>query len=519
MARKFLILKFSLLFFTSEISNAQQLFAQGTNTNNIEFPYDAVELPGNRFALSITKATGVTSTDHCFMELVITDSLGNIEHHTVAPFDSSVYINPRDIFYRNGLLYSVALLDSIGNKPTHVHVSVWDTTLNLISERVHSVCDSGWYILESFAEMHGDRIYSIEARVMEGDNIGSLTHPLLSVYDLNGDLISRKELDTTFITTLAGGDDYSILPENLTINDSGSLYFSFAGKKISNNSWGNQPFLVEVDTSLNLVSLAEFSCWDIMCDTTYGGYFGKKLVATTGTTLFGAFLAILLSDSKYRNSVAKIEFPQGMVGSSIKPERLEIVPDNTTGFLVTKTLGRNAISAYNNRIFTLGLDFHSYSSAVNNLIITRADTNGQIIWTRYIESDGRPFEPRFILATSDGGCLVAAIIYNVGLARRDHYIFKLDGNGHFTSVQRLELEKERAVKVFPNPATTVLNFVLDKAGEYSIVISDMNGRSVMQNKVKGASQTFEVSHLAEGMYQYAVYGAEGVIDSGLWLKQ
>ena len=214
-----------------------------------------------------------------------------------------------------------------------------------------------------------------------------------------------------------------------------------------------------------------------------------------------------------------MSLPGGMFNKAYKPETLTLIPDNTMGVSFVKILGRETISVFQDRIFSLGMDYHSFSPAVNHLIISRSDTNGQIVWTKYLPSDVRPFEPRFILATTDGGCLVGASELGGITNRYDHYIFKLDGNGHFTSVQRLELEKERAVKVFPNPATTVLKFEFDKDGEYSIVISDMTGRRVLQHNVKGVSQTFDVRHLAEGMYQYAVYGAEEVIDSGLLLKQ
>ena len=499
---------------------AQLLFAPSTNTPVIEYPYDAVELPGNRYALSIAKRTGVLPNDYSFMELVITDSVGAIEHYVMYPGDSSVNIYPRDLFYKDGVLYSVALLDSVYQSPRFLHISAWDTALNQIYEKVHSICDSGWFIVESYSEIYGDYIYSIESRAAVGDDVGNVTHPLISKYDLNGDLYDRKEIDTTFFSQFAGGDNYTVIIEDLSVSSDGAIYFSFPGGRIGGGIGGYiEQYIARTDTGLNLQSLGKFACWDAQCDTTYGGYYAKRLWAASGSTVYGLFLTTAEPPLIYRNGLTKMSLPAGMFNNAYKPETLTLIPDNTMGVSFVKILGRETISAFQDRIFSLGMDYHSFSPAVNHLIISRSDTNGQIVWTKYLPSDGRPFEPRFILATSDGGCLVAASVLDGLTNPYDHYIFKLDGNGHFTSVHRLELEKERVVKVYPNPASSVLNFELDKAGEYSIDISDMNGRRVLQHKVKGVSQTFDVRHLAEGMYQYAVYGAEGVIDSGLWLKR
>ena len=494
---------------------AQLLFAPSTNTPVIEYPYDAVELPGNRYALSIAKRTGTLPNDHSFMELVITDSVGTIQHYVLYPGDSSVNIYPRDIYYQDGKLYSVALVDSTTQDPGYLHLSVWDTSLNLMFEKVHRVCDSGWRIFESYSVMHAGRIYSIEARTATGDHSGAITHPLLSVYDTTGNLVNSVELDTTYFPQLAGGDNYSIIPKDLTIGTDGLIYLNFVGRKIVSN-WGvYETYLCQIDDALAVTSTIRFTCWDSLCDTSFGY---QNFAATSGGRLLGYFNTLIWGSNLY-NSIVKVQIPSGLSGAYIRPASLELIPDNTTGTSIIKALGRKAISIYGESVYTCGQDFHSFNPAVNHLIISRSDTNGQIVWTKYLPSDGRPFEPRFILATSDGGCLVAASVLDGLTNPYDHYIFKLDGNGHFTSVHRLELEKERVVKVYPNPASSVLNFELDKAGEYSIVISDMTGRRVLQHKVKGVSQTFDVRHLAEGMYQYAVYGAEGVIDSGLWLKR
>ena len=504
------------VFFLMNVSSgsAQQLFAPNTNSSLGEYPYRAVELPGQRYAFTIARRDVQLSSDELSMFLLITDSVGTVIHSLDLPTDSTVQTIPKDLFYADGRLYAMTLIDTNGIEPQWLQVMILDTTLNIISEKYHRLADSGRYVWESFSEISGNRIFSFDALAPAGDFFCNSCRSSLSQYDLNGELVSRIEVDTNYFSTLENGPDYSIVAEDISLSDDGVVYLMFNGAKPSLYS----KYIAQFDTAMNFTRSARLECWDLLCDTSFLMINSTNIVAGSGPALMGAFIVgIDASPDFKRNSVVKMNMEDATNGS-LRPSVLSIIPDATTSQVV-KTTGRKGISRWEERIYTLGIDMHSFGPLVNTLIITRADTNANIIWTKYLESDGRPFEPRFILATSDGGCLVAAIVYNVGPNPQDHYIFKLDGNGHFTSVQRLEQAKERIVKVYPNPASSVLNFELDKAGEYSIVISDMNGRRVLQNRVKGASQTFEVSHLAEGMYQYAVYGAEGVIDSGLWLKQ
>lgn len=81
----------------------------------------------------------------------------------------------------------------------------------------------------------------------------------------------------------------------------------------------------------------------------------------------------------------------------------------------------------------------------------------------------------------------------------------------------LQLTRNTSVKAFPNPVSTNLNLEINEAGNYSVRVYDLNGRSVASENVvvTGASYVAGINagNWAAGMYQVVVEkaGARQVI--------
>ncbi len=55
-------------------------------------------------------------------------------------------------------------------------------------------------------------------------------------------------------------------------------------------------------------------------------------------------------------------------------------------------------------------------------------------------------------------------------------------------------------KVFPNPSTDIIHINFTQSSDYSMQISDMNGKIFMVKNTNQLTNTLDLSHLARGMY-------------------
>jgi hypothetical protein len=76
-----------------------------------------------------------------------------------------------------------------------------------------------------------------------------------------------------------------------------------------------------------------------------------------------------------------------------------------------------------------------------------------------------------------------------------------------------EAERENAFLIYPNPATSILNFDTKESSEKinTIELYDIRGRQVAVIQPHALSATLDISHLPDGLYLARVVFAHGVI--------
>jgi hypothetical protein len=63
------------------------------------------------------------------------------------------------------------------------------------------------------------------------------------------------------------------------------------------------------------------------------------------------------------------------------------------------------------------------------------------------------------------------------------------------------IEIEEVIKVYPNPTTSLLNIELEKNGNLDLVLIDINGKIVLQDKMKNEqTKQLDLSHIRQGNY-------------------
>lgn len=100
----------------------------------------------------------------------------------------------------------------------------------------------------------------------------------------------------------------------------------------------------------------------------------------------------------------------------------------------------------------------------------------------------------------------------------DGNITKVDSTHHVTRVLNgvADISSSPSVSVYPQPASGLVNFVLERAtADGEIRIIDMNGRQVQQVALHGDTHVLaDVSHLADGLYFYTLSTGGAIARTG-----
>ena len=131
-------------------------------------------------------------------------------------------------------------------------------------------------------------------------------------------------------------------------------------------------------------------------------------------------------------------------------------------------------------------------------------------WHQYYGGDAY-YEMMGLLATTDGGCLMYGTKYKYNSTEESSiYLLKVNSLGQLLAADGTPLPEEN-IKVFPNPATTMLNIsASDSQEKLTIQCIDIQGRNVYQCNFQGFTQ-INTSDWQRGIYVYIIRNEKGVI--------
>ena len=114
------------------------------------------------------------------------------------------------------------------------------------------------------------------------------------------------------------------------------------------------------------------------------------------------------------------------------------------------------------------------------------------------------------------------IINTFVVLKKIFYIFLFIGTFHFTSTAqvkpaRIANEDAKTVKIYPNPATTYINFEFDKndLNSYSLLIFNFIGKKVEELKIVDVKMTISLIDYYRGIYIFQLRDKQGnIAESG-----
>jgi len=238
----------------------------------------------------------------------------------------------------------------------------------------------------------------------------------------------------------------------------------------------------------------------------------------------------IIAGPHFDNEVLKIV---GLVKVDIATglyEKALLIPDSQSLSYLWKTAPLyGGIARRGTDVYCMSFDFekptaiHFYFDE-NHIYVGKTDTSlAKWKWYRFIGFPQKHILPYKIIATSDGGAIITAGIWdyiNSANVEHDIYIIKLDANGGITHVSNLTTHSGIAVTVYPVPAQQEVFVSYSGTGKFDFYLYDLSGRLISTQKgFTQGSNRFSVSALPGGQYVYKILFSDGRQETGKLLKQ
>ncbi len=227
-----------------------------------------------------------------------------------------------------------------------------------------------------------------------------------------------------------------------------------------------------------------------------------------GSLIIGGGASLAIPVAKYNSDLSKNDFV------AINPNNLDV-----------KSAYFEPLSVYNDQIFvSCTMDhrgeypYHGYiKDAYPRLYKLNADL--EIIWEMdYHKDNGYHYYIQNILATRDGGCLLASTRSNLDTQgeRVDLYLMKVDANGQLGFSETIA---QADVKIYPNPGRQEFTLSFEAMGSgCELYLYDLSGRCVIHRRLSETTETIDASFLPSGVYIYEVRNKEAIQGRGKWMK-
>ncbi len=180
----------------------------------------------------------------------------------------------------------------------------------------------------------------------------------------------------------------------------------------------------------------------------------------------------------------------------------------------------SCLAPLNNEFYFTGTKNYKHGHTLNDtcfIYVVKLTNNLEILWERSIPWLGSTYV-RTITPTSSGGCIVGVSVTNQQTENADMYIIKFDGQGNYSSVAVMPYSG--VVKVYPNPVKNTLYFESSTLHDRAqIEIFDLLGNEVGKMEVAANVQTFDISHVQNGVYVYRISSGSGILQSGTFIKE
>jgi hypothetical protein len=168
------------------------------------------------------------------------------------------------------------------------------------------------------------------------------------------------------------------------------------------------------------------------------------------------------------------------------------------------------------------LAFNYYTPVDSWFFLNKLNSNLEVQWQKFYGGDAY-YNLWNVLATQDGGCLMAGTRYDyiTQTNLRDLYILKVDANGLIvgTGEELPSISVQDAI-VYPNPGNEFFNIQSGPQINGAVFeLFDLSGNLVLTTTLDERRETISTIQLSTGTYPYRITFDNKMVGSGKWLKK
>ncbi len=313
--------------------------------------------------------------------------------------------------------------------------------------------------------------------------------------DTNGLIINQKYWGS--------GSSGTMLIFDIAESYINKYYFTCNGFNKTNKSPG---YIYEIDTNFILTN-QQFIDWDI-------GYYNEIVFVEDSIFIF----------SGVKNFLNSSEVQLGLLKLDLNYNILDSVHLGKLGDTVDYPAFHNNLSnVANNEFFyggTSNIDYFNlyYSTMPSWLLLLKMTVTFEVQWQNYYGGDAC-YNLLSILATQDGGCVMAGTRYDYQTQNqeRDVYILKVNEDGILTWTYNFP-ETTKQVIVYPNPGRDEISLNALESN-LTFELFNIQGKKILSQPIENEDK-INTSHLEKGIYTYRILNQKPeTIETGKWIKK
>jgi len=469
---KYLLFVLFFIFNIPLISHAQIWDSVFTSVHT-EYVSDLVEVSANK---CIVVGYNVSANNQFGGRLILVDSNGYVEkdtcyyeNNTSILFDNVLILNNRII-----IIGTKTKLSNINICTDSVIIKIFDFNFNELDEFTYFFSDT---LMQSYIVSSVDHNNNILIAGY-GDNPNLVRRPFLWKLDTSFNLVAKN--DTMYYSWL------STFESAIEVERDSSYYVFAMGMS---QDYANM--IIRFDYNLNYISMdstkhdLSLPYHPIMYRRNEIMHVGKNYAHYSNVFDYGIIVLDSVFNTKWFKQYRTTDTNQ--------------VP------AVLKSISKNDNNVYIGAIYNS--DYY-YSNDTTWYQLTKMDTNYNIIWEKRFLGYSNDMLTN-VLATSDGGCLLAGWI-NFGAQVYNIHLVKIDKYGTATWVKDIKRPRVE-INLFPNPTSQYINLQMQVKGQKIRIynIFDMEGRRLLSKQINSIKTRIDLSSLSNGVYIIEGYSTKG----------
>ncbi len=316
-------------------------------------------------------------------------------------------------------------------------------------------------------------------------------------FNYNGELLKKNIIGTTTYQERLCASTFKFDTDTLVVLSTGFAFLTYPMKA------------VEVDTNLEMVEIKEIQTGSFIYNN-IGPFNNEKYLFTgkyhyTNSSPRDDDLAVMYMNKDYSILKEKHFGASDTVDFPAYTKNISFI--DPTRIFCGYTKNQDPLN-----VFSANLTWFSLVLLNDSL---------EVQWERFYGGDAN-YGLWHILATSDGGCLLAGTRYDwtTQYNERDAILIKVDENGLITATGPGPNIQARDAIVYPNPGREKLTIESGpQIAGAKFVLYDMAGKTLIEKTLDHTTETLPTAHLPRGLYLWNITHKGKAVESGKWVKE